>query len=132
MEVYHLEKCWEAALGKLEIAEESDLRVVLKAVHPISNLSTLEQKIIISANSRKIEFDNNIDWHENRKIFKVHFPVQISNDTATFETQFGVLQRPTHYNNSWFVLFNLGIWPNLKSVLTNLLIFQSSDMASRF
>ena len=27
--------------------------------------------------------------------------MDISSDFATYETQFGFVQRPTHYNNSW-------------------------------
>ena len=33
---------------------------------------------------------------------KVEFPVNITQDIATYETQFGYIQRPTHYNNSWY------------------------------
>ncbi|KAJ3042013.1 hypothetical protein HDV00_008305, partial [Rhizophlyctis rosea] len=32
---------------------------------------------------------------------KVEFPLNITQDFATYETQFGYIQRPTHYNNSW-------------------------------
>jgi alpha-mannosidase len=85
----------------LSIEETGPIRVVLKVVHPLSKVSTLNQKIIIHANSRQIQFENEIDWHENRKILKVEFPLLIKNDQATYETQFGYIQRPTHFNNSW-------------------------------
>ncbi|XMA19287.1 hypothetical protein WAI453_012078 [Rhynchosporium graminicola] len=35
------------------------------------------------------------------KFLKVEFPVQISNTEASYETQYGVIKRPTHYNTSW-------------------------------
>lgn len=48
-----------------------------------------------------VEFDNHVSWQENRKILKVVFPFDITSDNATYETQFGVLERPTHNNTSW-------------------------------
>lgn len=64
-------------------------------------MSTIIQNIKISAYGKIVDFECEIDWHENRKILKVEYPVIITNDVATYETQFGCLQRPTHYNTSW-------------------------------
>lgn len=32
---------------------------------------------------------------------KVEFPARVRSPQATYEIQFGHLQRPTHYNTSW-------------------------------
>ena len=32
---------------------------------------------------------------------KVEFPVSVRSPNATYEIQFGHLQRPTHFNTSW-------------------------------
>ncbi|KAJ3030442.1 UNVERIFIED_CONTAM: Alpha-mannosidase 2C1 [Siphonaria sp. JEL0065] len=101
VEVYHLEKGWDAGVGLATVEEAGPLRVVLNVKHPLSNKSTLEQRIIITAADSKIEFENKVDWHENRVILKVEFPLNINSDYATYETQFGYIQRPTHYNTSW-------------------------------
>ena len=42
-----------------------------------------------------------VDWHENRKFLKVEFPFDVRSMNATYEIQFGHLQRPTHCNTSW-------------------------------
>lgn len=42
-----------------------------------------------------------VEWHENRKFLKVEFPVDVHSMNATYEIQFGHLQRPTHCNTSW-------------------------------
>jgi len=55
----------------------------------------------LSAISPRLEFDCEVDWQENRKFLKVDFPVEVRSDYATYETQFGTLRRPTHYNTSW-------------------------------
>lgn len=42
-----------------------------------------------------------VEWHECRRFLKVEFPWDIYNDHATYETQFGIVRSPTHYNTSW-------------------------------
>lgn len=103
IEAYHLEKGWHANVGKISIVESGPLRVSLRVTHPITPTSTVTQTIIMDALNPTIEFDTTVDWNENRKCLKVEFPVNISNDTATYETQFGIVTRPTHYNTSWDV-----------------------------
>lgn len=101
VEVYHLEKGWEADLGTMTVEEEGEARVVLLCQHKISSTSTLVQRIIITSESPMIEFDTRVNWNENRKMLKVEFTVDVSNDVATYECQYGYVQRPTHYNTSW-------------------------------
>lgn len=74
-------------MGIIAIEESGPLRVVLKVEHPISKTSKLTQRIIVTAHSPKIEFETKVSWNENRKMLKVEFPVNISNDFATYETQ---------------------------------------------
>lgn len=40
-------------------------------------------------------------WAESHKFLKVEFPVRVRSANATYEIQFGHLQRPTHRNTSW-------------------------------
>ncbi|KAJ3122321.1 Alpha-mannosidase 2C1 [Nowakowskiella sp. JEL0407] len=101
VEIYHLEKHWDAPVGEMIAEEYGPLRVVMKVEHQISSTSKIIQRIIISAVSPVIEFDTTVEWNENRKLLKVEFPVDIMCDFATYETQFGYIQRPTHYNTSW-------------------------------
>ncbi|KAJ3111536.1 Glycoside hydrolase, 38 vacuolar alpha mannosidase [Phlyctochytrium bullatum] len=101
VEVYHLEKGWECPEAEMVIEETGPIRAVVLAKVALSSTSTLEQRIIITAADKKVEFDTKINWNENRVILKVEFPLNINYDYATYETQFGYIQRPTHYNNSW-------------------------------
>nr|GFD58755.1 hypothetical protein [Tanacetum cinerariifolium] len=48
-----------------------------------------------------IEIEAEIEWHETMKFLKVEFPVDITNTEASYETQFGIVRRPTHYNTNW-------------------------------
>jgi len=42
-----------------------------------------------------------VDWHERHTLLKVAFPVAVHSPRATYEIQFGALERPTHWNTSW-------------------------------
>ncbi|KAJ3009233.1 Glycoside hydrolase, 38 vacuolar alpha mannosidase [Thoreauomyces humboldtii] len=101
VEVYHLEKGWDAGVGDLSVTERGPLRVVLTVSHPITKDSTLNQQIIVTAGSPRVDFINHVEWKENRRLLKVEFPVNVANDFATYETQFGFIRRPTHFNTSW-------------------------------
>ncbi|ORY35984.1 hypothetical protein BCR33DRAFT_722459 [Rhizoclosmatium globosum] len=101
IEVFHLQKGWDAKVGLATVEEAGPLRVILKVKHPLTKRSSLEQRIIITAADGMIEFDTKVDWHENRLCLKVEFPLNVNCDFATYETQFGYIQRPTHYNTSW-------------------------------
>lgn len=59
------------------------------------------QDIHFYAKQRRIEFVTTVDWHEHQSLLKVHFPVNVHTDEATFEIQYGNLTRKTHANTSW-------------------------------
>lgn len=63
--------------------------------------SYLRQMIQLDAGSAMIKFKTYVDWHENRKFLKVEFPFNMLSAKATYEIQFGHLERPTHQNTSW-------------------------------
>jgi alpha-mannosidase len=42
-----------------------------------------------------------VDWHEEDKMLKVGFPVNVNSPRANYEIQFGNVERPTHRNTSW-------------------------------
>ncbi|KAJ2811264.1 Glycoside hydrolase, 38 vacuolar alpha mannosidase [Coemansia furcata] len=101
IEVYSLEKYRALEGGDVTISEEGPLVASLQLRMRLSESSTLTQKISLSAISTRLDFETNVDWHENRKCLKASFTWDIVSDVATYETQFGVVQRPTHRNTSW-------------------------------
>jgi alpha-mannosidase len=42
-----------------------------------------------------------VEWQERQSLLKVGFPTGIRNRRATYEIQFGTIDRPTHQNTSW-------------------------------
>ncbi len=101
IDIYYTEKFWDAEeLEHMEWTEKGPLRMTLELERKISN-STIRQKIHFYAESRKIEFDTWVDWKESQHLLKVHFPVAVHTDEATFDVQFGNLTRKVHQNTSW-------------------------------
>ncbi|TSM52283.1 Alpha-mannosidase 2C1 [Bagarius yarrelli] len=67
----------------------------------ISGKSSITQEVILDADCPYIKFSTKVNWLEAHKFLKVEFPVQVRSTNATYEIQFGHLQRPTHRNTSW-------------------------------
>ena len=63
--------------------------------------SAICQNIWLYSDTNRIDFDTDIDWHEHHQVLKVAFPIDVHTNTATYETQFGHIERPTHTNTSW-------------------------------
>lgn len=63
--------------------------------------SSFEQTIWLYEDMKKIDFDTKIDWKQEHLLVKTAFPVDIHSDRATYEVQFGAVERPTHFNTSW-------------------------------
>jgi alpha-mannosidase len=61
----------------------------------------MTQVVRLDADSRRLEFYHQVDWQESRKWLKAAFPVEVRAMNATYEMQFGCLERSTHYNTSF-------------------------------
>lgn len=62
--------------------------------------SRMVQVVRLDAGARRLEFHCDVHWHESEKWLKVAFPVNVRAMNATYEMQFGSVERPTHYNHS--------------------------------
>ena len=82
-----------------EIVERGPVRVAAEIVKKFGK-STIKQRISLGP-TPGIRFDTEIDWHEEDKMLKVAFPLNVNAARATYEIQFGNVERPTHVNTSW-------------------------------
>ncbi|XP_061856666.1 alpha-mannosidase 2C1 isoform X1 [Colius striatus] len=100
---YHLEtrKAVTTLLTPLEITMAGGLRGCARFSLQIGKGSTLTQEIILDATCPYLRFLTQVEWKEAHKFLKVEFPVEVRSTNATYEIQFGHLQRPTHWNTSW-------------------------------
>jgi alpha-mannosidase len=92
----------------LEIAEATDTmpgsngEVVqeLNLTYSIGN-SSINQKVKLYPHSKRLDFDTTVDWKEKHKMLRVHFPVNVKTEQASFDIQYGYVKRNTHRNTSW-------------------------------
>lgn len=87
-------------LDSLELAEAGPLRASVRVTRTFGK-SRLTQNIVLRADSARIDFITEVDWQETQKFLKVAFPVEIRSPRATYEIQYGQIERPTHMNTSW-------------------------------
>jgi alpha-mannosidase len=101
IDIYYTEKYWDVdQVTKMKWVEMGPVRATLEIERKVSN-SVIKQKIYFYSDSRRIEFNTYVDWKEHQHLLKVHFPVNIHTDEATFDIQFGNVTRKIHTNTSW-------------------------------
>ena len=85
---------------EIDVLETGPVRAVVR-VRRAHRRSTFVQDIIVYAGYPRIDFVTQADWREKQTILKVAFPVEVRTTRATYEIQFGAVERPTHRNTSW-------------------------------
>src|SRR5438034_3616700 len=97
---YRLHAVDITALATAKVEAEGPLRAAVRFVREFG-ASKLEQRMVLDAGSRVLRFETEVDWHETHKFLKVAFPVAVHSPRATYEIQFGHVERSTHTNTSW-------------------------------
>jgi alpha-mannosidase len=88
------------AVTSVRIIEDGPVRTTVEIVrHYMSSRFT--QRISLWRSSPRIDIATEIDWHEHQTLLKAAFPMAINSTRATYEIQFGNVERPTHRNTSW-------------------------------
>jgi alpha-mannosidase len=101
IDLFYNDQCEEVRdLQSFAVVAQSDLlcmvRLEWKHLH-----SNVVQHISLYAHTKRIDFATSVDWHENRRMLKAAFPVDVRTTKARFDIQFGNIERPTHWNTSW-------------------------------
>jgi len=63
--------------------------------------SIVTQRLTLYRHSPRIDFRTEIEWQERDVLLKVAFPLAIRATQASYDIQFGTIDRPTHWNTSW-------------------------------
>ncbi|MEZ4640372.1 MAG: glycoside hydrolase family 38 C-terminal domain-containing protein [Caldilineaceae bacterium] len=101
VDIFFDDKMWHAAPAEwVRVVETGPLRATVEIKRRVLN-SEYTQRISLSHNSPRLDFDTHIDWRERHILLKVAFPVDVLTPTATYEIQWGNTERPTHRNTSW-------------------------------
>ncbi|KAJ6064358.1 hypothetical protein N7499_013038 [Penicillium canescens] len=105
VEVYHLSSRKELQGETSAVAEQGPYKASVVTKTIISEKSWLKSTISlhspIGGEPSGIEINTEVEWHEDMKFLKVEFDVNVTNTEASYETQYGIAKRPTHYNTQW-------------------------------
>lgn len=104
VEVFHLDSRKELASGPTKIVQCDAHQVTVMTETKISDKSWIKTYVTLSAafkgQQSYVEVHSEVEWREDMKFLKVEFPVDVRNTEASYETQFGIVRRPTHYNTT--------------------------------
>ena len=97
---YYTEKSWNIddvqSVKVISDGVRSGIRVERKFLS-----STIGQNIWLYENTPKIDFETDADWHEHHLLIKTLFDTDIHTNRATYNIQFGNIERSTTKNTSW-------------------------------
>ncbi len=101
VDIYYEDQCWiDHPAESIQVIESGPLRATVEVRRYIKS-SLCVQRISITHNSPQITFNTTIDWQERHLFLKAAFPVDVLSPKATYEIQWGNVERPTHRNTSW-------------------------------
>ena len=101
IEIHYDDKMWlSEPASSIKMIEFGELRQTIEIKRQILN-SRYTQRISLNRNSPRLDFDTHVEWNERHILLKVAFPVDVLAPYATYEIQWGNVQRPTHRNTSW-------------------------------
>ncbi|GLC30875.1 alpha-mannosidase [Clostridium omnivorum] len=101
IDIYYDEKLWKVDdVQSVEVIEKGPVRSTLKLTRKFSD-STIIQRVCIYNDMSRVDFKTYVDWKEHQVLLKAAFPIDINTNKATYEIQYGNVERPTHQNTSW-------------------------------
>ncbi|MBL4933187.1 alpha-mannosidase [Clostridium paridis] len=100
-DIYYSEKSWEITdIIAIEVISKGPLKATIRVEKKYED-STIEQFISLYHDSPRIDFETKVNWHEEHVLLKANFPVNVKGNRATFDIQYGNIERDTHFNTSW-------------------------------
>jgi alpha-mannosidase len=101
VDIFYDDKMWTSdPAASIRLIEAGPLQATLEVRRRILH-SDYVQRISLASGSRQIDFVTVIDWRERHILLKAAFPLDVLSPVATYEIQWGNVQRPTHRNTSW-------------------------------
>ncbi len=97
---YFDEVSWSLDFKGAELVELGAVRAVYKVDRTFRN-STFTEYYCIYNDLQRIDVDYEADWHEDHVVLKADYPVDVNSTRATFDIQFGNIERSTTTNTTW-------------------------------
>ena len=101
IDAYYKKKPYYAdEVSDVRIIEDGEVRKTIEIDKKFAD-SVVTQKIHLYSQMPRIDFETHADWKEHNVLLRVNFPVNVNTKKASFEIQFGNVERETTNNNSW-------------------------------
>ncbi len=101
IDIFYDEKMWIVDdVASMKVVDLGPIRGTLLIERRFLD-STIKQYIHIYRDIPKVDFETFIDWKQSQILLKAEFPVDVNATKATYEIQYGNIERPTHRNTSW-------------------------------
>lgn len=101
IDIFYKKKSYnEDWISEPEVIETGNLRTTLRVTRKFMD-STVTQDIHLYRDLPRIDFETKADWKEHNVLLKANFPVDVNTTKASFEIQFGNVERETTSNQSW-------------------------------
>lgn len=97
---YFDEVSWDLDFKNAEIVELGAVRAVYKVERTFRD-STFTEFYCIYNDLERIDVDYESDWKEDHVVLKADYPVDVNAVRATFDIQFGNVERSTTTNTTW-------------------------------
>jgi alpha-mannosidase len=78
----------------VRLLEDGPVRAILR-VQSRYGVSTLREDYVLGAEAAHVDVRVALDWHEQLKLLKLRYPTSVAPETATYETPYGHVERPT-------------------------------------
>jgi alpha-mannosidase len=86
--------------ARVSVVESGPVRAIVRVERTYRETS-IRHDIMLYGRTPRVDFVADVDWQERQTMLKLAFPVAVRSPYATYEIQFGAVQRPTHRNTSW-------------------------------
>lgn len=101
IDVFYQRKPYEADwYSPARVVENGEVRMVVEFECGFLD-STVTQQVCLYHQIPRIDFRTKADWKTHHVILKTHFPVDVNTTRASYEIQFGNVERETTNNYSW-------------------------------
>lgn len=102
IDLFYLEKYEDIKAVSTVLAECGNLRCIIQNRYKYRN-SIIEQDVVFYSHTQRIDFITRVEWAEERRLLRTLFETNIRSTKATYDIQYGYVERPTHWNTSWDV-----------------------------
>ncbi|MHC4948609.1 MAG: alpha-mannosidase [Planctomycetota bacterium] len=86
--------------ARIEVVADDPLRGAIEVERDLGAGDRIVQRYVLDAGSSRLDVRTRIEWSQRHRLLRALFPVDVRARRATYEIQFGHVERPTHRSTS--------------------------------